>query len=308
MNSLLAAFLFAVLFACGLAVSLLPRRLELALGRALGRLAMHLAPSRRRVAEENMRRCLPELSPKGRARLLRENFEHYGVLALEILHMFSPISGHYRRYTARVARLEGFEHWKRAADRGKGVLFVSAHLANWEFAAGAAALKGIPITITTRYLKPKWLHRKMEATRLSTGVRALYQPRTLPGVLRALRANEAVTFVMDQYAPPPMGIWAVFFGAKVHTLAAVGSIAQRTGAAIITAKQRRTPDGIVHIVLEPEVDLGDAAGDPDKATQILVSRVEKWIREEPSQWLWVHRRFKNAVWPDSAAAVSSRAS
>ncbi len=269
---------------------------------------MLLAPSRRRIAEENMRRCLPELSQEQRARLLRENFEHYGVLALEILHMFSPIPGHYRRYAARVARLEGFEHWNRAADKGKGVLFVSAHLANWEFAASAAALKGIPITITTRFLKPKWLHRKMEAARLSTGVRALYQPRTLPGVLRALRANEAVTFVMDQYAPPPMGTWAVFFGAKVHTLAAVGSIAQRTGAAIIPAKQRRTPDGIVHIVLEPELDLGNAAGDPDKAAQILVSRVEKWIREEPRQWLWVHRRFKNAVWPDSAAAVSPRAS
>ncbi|HVC09636.1 MAG TPA: hypothetical protein VNH15_06835 [Elusimicrobiota bacterium] len=308
MNPLLSAFLRGILFALGSAVSLLPRSLELPLGRALGRLAAHVLVARRRIAEDNIRRCLPELTPEQQKKLLRENFEHYGILALEILHMFSPIPGHYRRYTARVTRLDNFEHWKRAADRGKGVLFVSAHLANWEFAAGAAALNGIAITITTRYLKPKWLHRKMEATRLSTGVRALYQPRTLPGVLRALRANEAVTFVMDQYAPPPMGTWAVFFGAKVHTLAAVGSIAQRTGAAIIPAKQRRTPDGIVHIVFDPAVDLGDAAGDPDKATQILVSRVEKWIREEPSQWLWVHRRFKNAVWPDSGPAVSSRAS
>ena len=308
MNPFLAALIFAVLFACGFAASLLPRPLELALGRMLGRLAMRLAPSRRRIAEENMRRCLPELSPEKRARLLRENFEHYGILTLEILHMFSPLPGHYRRYAARVARLEGFEGWKKAHDKGKGVLFVSAHLANWELMAAAGAMAGIPLTMVTRHLKPEWLHRRVEKMRLSVGVRALYQPRTLPGILKGLRAKESIGFVMDQYAPPPMGSWAVFFGARVHTLAAVGSLAQRTGAAIIPVLQRRDSNGLVRVVIEPELGLGEAAGDPDKATQILVSRVEKWIREEPAQWLWVHRRFKNAVWPDSAEAVSSRTS
>jgi len=306
LNPLLSAFLRGILFACGSAVSVLPRSLELPLGRALGRLAARVMIARRRVAEDNIRRCLPELTPERQKKLLRENFEHYGILALEMLHMFSPIPGHYRRYAARVARFEGLEHWKRAAQKGKGVLFVSAHLANWEFAACAAAMSGVPMTIITRHLKPEWLHRKMEKTRLSVGVRALYQPRTLPGILRALRANESVAFIMDQYAPPPMGTWAVFFGARVHTLAAVGSLAQRTGAAIIPSFQRRTPDGIVHVVLEPELELGEAARDPDQATQVLVSIAENWIRREPSQWLWVHRRFKSAVWPD-AAAVPSKA-
>jgi KDO2-lipid IV(A) lauroyltransferase len=136
----------------------------------------------------------------------------------------------------------------------------------------------------------------MERARLSVGVKAAYQPRTLPTIMKALRAGESVGFVLDQYAPSPMGVPVVFFGARVDTLAAVGSLAERTGAAIIPVLQRRKADGRVHISIEPELVLGTARNDPREATQILASKVETWIRLNPVEWLWGHRRFKNAVW------------
>lgn len=264
------------------------------MGRALGRVLLLAEPRRRSIALENMRRCLPEWDDRRLQALLRENYEHYGVLALELAHMLAPLEGHYRGYVRRVARVEGLEHWEQARLRGKGALFCSAHLANWELAAASGALQGMPVTIVTRRLKPAWLHAWMEKARRSTQVRCAYQPRTMPTVLKALRDGGGVVFVMDQYMPPPMGEPTLFFGVQVDTLAALAPLARRTGAAILPVRQVRRADGIVRIIIEPEVVLGD---DDKSDNQRLAAIVEGWIRSEPAQWLWVHRRFKNVDWP-----------
>lgn len=288
-----SAPLWLALNAAALAASFLPRRIEMLLGPPLGRLLLAVDWKRRHIADENIRRCLPDLSDERRRSLIRENYEHYGLLILEYLHLFSPLSGHYRRYAERVRALEGFEHYKKAADKGKGVIFLGCHLGNWEIQPASGALGGIPVTVITRHVEPEWLHRKLEAARLSVGVRAAYQPRTLPTVMKALRKGESVGFVLDQYAAPPSGLKVRFFGVKVDTLAAVGPLAQRTGAAVVPVVTHRDDKGILHTRIEPEMDLGHALGDQKKSTQILADKVEAWIRANPAQWLWVHRRFKN---------------
>ncbi|MFI5361352.1 MAG: lysophospholipid acyltransferase family protein [Elusimicrobiota bacterium] len=298
MNPVVAVLLRIPLHGLGLFVAVLPRSWECALGRALGRAALRVDGKRRAIAEENIRRCLPELGPEGWARVLRANAEHYGVLALEIAHMFTPIPGHWRAYVARTARVEGIENWEKAHARGKGELFCSAHLANWEFAAAAGAIGGMKVMIVTRKTKPLWLHEWLEKVRLTTGVTCAYQPRTVPAVMKRLRDGEGVVFVLDQYMPPPMGEPTRFFGVLVDTLAAVAPLARRTGAAIIPVRQVRGDDGIVRIIVDPEIALGD----DDKAdNQRIIHMIESWIRAVPGQWLWVHRRFKHVDWSDRRA-------
>lgn len=305
MNPVFSLILRGLLGALSSAATVMPRSWELTLGPALGRLALRLDRRRRLIAEENIRRCLPELAPAAREKLLRENFEHYGVLFFELLHMFSPLPGHYRRYAERTATLEGIEHWRRAHEKGKGVLFVSAHLGNWELMAGLGAMHGIPLTIVTRHLKPEWLHLEMLEARRSVDFGCFFNDENpARKILGALRKGESVGFVMDQYAPPPTGVRAPFFGIQVDTLAAVGTFAERAGAAIIPVYQRRDASGTVRVVIEPELDLGEARKDPVASTALLSRRTEEWIRREPAQWLWAHRRFKGVAWPDEV--VDSR--
>ncbi len=295
MNPILALLLRLPLHGLGLFVTVLPRRAELALGRALGRAALLADPKRARIARDNIRRCLPELGPDGAEALLRANYEHYGMLVLELAHMLSPVPGHWRAYAERNSRLEGFENWTRAHDKGRGTLFCTAHLANWELMAAGGALAGIPVLMTTRRLKPAWLDRWMEKTRLSTGARCVYQPRTMPAVMKGLRAGAAVGFVVDQYMVPPMGQKLRFFGVSVDTLGAIAPLARRTGAAIVPVRQLRGPDGVVTVSFEPELPLD---GTDAEVNQRLVDRVEAWIRERPSEWLWAHRRFKHVDWSE----------
>lgn len=295
MNPVVALLLRIPLHGLGLLVWLLPRSAELALGRGLGRIAVRVDPRRARIARDNIRRCLPELGPAGWESLLRANYEHYGVLVLELAHIFAPVPGHWRAYVARNTRLDGLRDWQKAHDKGRGTLFCGAHLANWEMMAAAGAMAGIPITMTTRQLKPEWLHRWMERARLSTGVRCVYQPRTMPAVLRGLRAGAAIGFVIDQYMVPPMGQKLRFFGVEVDTLAVVAPLARRTGAAITPVRAVRDPGGPVRVLFEPEFPL---AGTDDEVNQALADRVERWVRERPAEWLWAHRRFKNVDWSD----------
>lgn len=294
MNPVLALLLRVPLHGIGLLVTPLPRGLELALGRLLGKLFLALDWKRRHIGRENMRRCLPELGDAELEALLRANYAHYGVLFFELLHMYSPWPGHWRAYASRNSRVEGVEHVRAALAAGKGYLIYGGHSANWELGSAAGGLAGIHPMIVTRRLKPAWLHDWMEAQRLSTGVACAFQPRTMPSILKQLKRGHGVGFVLDQYMPPPMGEPMRFFGATVHTLAAVAPLAKRTGAAVIRADNWRTPEGIVRVRFCPaEPPVADEKAD----NQRYIDNLEADIRKAPEQWLWIHRRFKDAVWP-----------
>ncbi len=304
MNPILSLLLWIILTGAGFVVSFLPRTLEIKLGKALGHFLLIIGGARKRIAVENIKRCLPELSPPMQAELLRKNFEHYGILALELLHMFSPFPNHYLKYVRKIAAVEGLENWQKAHEQGHGVLFISAHLANWEIMAVIAALKGVPVTIITRQLKPEWLDKKITSLRSSAGCGSAYKDQRLTAVLKGLHNQKSIGFVLDQYIAPPAGIAVKFFTAQVHTFGVFGLFSKRAKAPIVPVFQTRDEKGIIHVVFEPAIHPEDIPEDPKEFTQSLSLKVEGWIRKNPAQWLWVHRRFKNAVWEDAPVEIN----
>ena len=295
--SLWSVPLRVLLFVLGSGVACLPRALEIRLGAALGRLVLACGGFKRKTAEENLRHCFPELGAAERLLLLRRNYGHYGILFFEFLHFFTPWEGHFRRYAERISRLEGYDNWKKAHDRGNGVLFVASHVGFWEMLAAAGGLAGMEPVVVTTVIKPPWLHEAITACRRSTGVRHAFHPGSARTVMQALRDGLSVAFMNDQYAPPPMGMPVTFFGVKVNTLAAIAPLARRTEAAVLPVSSFRGEDGIVRVVIEPELELGETLDDTEATTQLLAAKVESWVRLHPEQWLWIHRRFKNVTWP-----------
>ncbi|MEK7859707.1 MAG: hypothetical protein AAB320_11270 [Elusimicrobiota bacterium] len=302
-----SAPLWVLVTAAAVAVAALPRRLEVLLGRLIGRLMLLVAGGRRRITIENLGRCLPELSDAQRALLLRRNFEHFGILLFEMLHMFCPVPGHFRRYVQRISVLSGgaLGHWKKAHAKGKGVIYAGNHVGNWEVVAAQGGLHGMDMMIVTRNLTPVWVHQAMERARLSVAVQAALPPKTLPTVLKALRKEMSVVFAMDQYAPPDAGgIKARFFGYRVDTLGAIALIARKTGAAVLPGSSYRDEAGLIHVFVDAEIELSGAAGDLEKSTQLIVDRTESYIRAHPEQWTWGHRRFKHVDWNDRLPAAA----
>lgn len=283
-------------------LSLLPRALFLLVGRGLGRLLAALN-FRAHVARENIQRAFPEWNEERRTGFVREAYGELGVLFLEILRSFYRFD----RWIERLADSEGQEHLDAALAQGKGVFVMTAHLGNWEvLTASGPALFRTPVTMVTKELKPHWLHRVVSVTRELLGIKMACEPRTMQGILRALKKKEIVGFVMDQYTGAPVGARVPFFGVPVGSHTALATLALRTEAPVVPAIAVRKPDGRYLIRFEPAlatIDTGDQESSVLANTAAYVAITEKWVREFPAQWLWIHRRWKGDLSPLPPGAV-----
>jgi len=279
-----------------LPLCLIPRPIFLSLGRTFGTIARILG-FRVKIARDNLALAYPEKTPAEREELFRKSFQELGVLSLELLRLFYRFD----KFIENNCTVEGRENLEAARAGGKGVLVLSSHLSNWEvLSASGPVLVNTPVTMVTKRLKPQWLNRVFEITRSLLGVKMAFEPRTMPDIFRALKRNEAVGFVMDQYAGAPLGARVPFFGIPVGSHTALAALAARTGAPVVPAYAVRQAGGRYLIRFEPALKLEereDVKATLIANTALFVRHTEAWIRQYPAQWLWIHRRWKGDLSP-----------
>jgi KDO2-lipid IV(A) lauroyltransferase len=273
----------------------MPGFIQAGLGNALGFL-LRVFKYRAQVIEQNLKYAFPT-EAQTRERVFRQAYSHFGGLVLEILLLFGPMG----KFIERRGELIGVENWRAAIAQGKGAIFLSSHVGNWEMMAATGAMKGpMDLMIVTKHLKPEWLHRAIEKARARVGVKATYEPRTLKDVLRQLKSAQTVGFVLDQYAGPPVGVRVPVFGIPVGTMTAVAFLAKRTGAAVLPVVNFMTREGKTRTEIRPALEW---IKDVDSSREIALNTaryakvMEADIYLHPDQWLWVHRRFKGDLSP-----------
>jgi KDO2-lipid IV(A) lauroyltransferase len=256
------------------------------LGRLYARLLDRLVPRLRRTALRNLALALPELSEAERRRIADGMFVSLGRMAA----IFARLPGLNERNISRWIRYEGREHFQRALERGRGVLFAAAHLGNWELSAFAHGLLSGPMDVVARPLDNPLLERLVRRRRALSGNRILDKKDAARAVLKALKANRAVGILIDQNAAPEEGVFVEFFGLKACAGAAFARLAARSGAAVIPgfALWSEAERRYVLRFYPPVQITGDVAAD----TQRLHRLLESVIRRFPDQWLWMHRRWK----------------
>jgi KDO2-lipid IV(A) lauroyltransferase len=276
--------------------SLSPRSFQLFLGRMLGRV-LKWKKFRQEVVDQNLGLAYPTQNEAFRSSIRSKSYEAMGHLIVEILLLFGP----FRKFILANSRINGVEHWVEAKKRGKGVIFISSHVGNWEVMAATGAIyHGIDIMIVTKHLKPQWIHKAVERARARCGVAGTYEPRTLKDVLRSLGKNGTVGFVMDQYSGPPVGVRVPVFGVPVGTPAAIAALAKRTGATVLPVVSYRDCRGKFTVDIHSELRW-ETNSSPQREIAIntarFAARLEKDIYDHPDQWLWTHRRFKGELGP-----------
>lgn len=270
----------------------LPRPAARAVGMAIGAGAYALLPRLRRVGDQNLRLAYPQWDSAQRTRTLRAAYRNLGLHLAEFCQMRRYTSGSTRSFI----RYGGLEHFLAARARGKGVLVVTGHLGLWELSSFYHSLMGYPMSMVIRRLDNPLVDRLVNGIRCLHGNRVLHKDDFARGLLAAMRKGETVGILMDTNMTPPQGVFVDFFGQAACTASGLARVALRTGAAVLpgflvwnAAEDRYVLEFGERIELERT---GDDEADIVSNTQLFTAAIEKYIRQYPEQWLWVHRRWK----------------
>ncbi len=263
---------------------------RLSVGRALGSAVYFLDARHRRVARKNLEYAFPSLSSRERRAITKGAFLHLGRLLLEILEHDEPTSTLLDR-----CRFEGLEHLKAAAEAGRGYFLVSAHFGNWERVALLQAALGYPLWMITRPLDNPRLETFLAHRRERTGNRVIHKRRAVREMVKGLREGRGIALVIDQNFGEPGRVFVPFFGRPAATTPVLGSLAVRTGAAVLPVFSYPETGGRYRVVYGPSLTVpstGDPEADALAVTAAATARIEEAVRACPTAWFWMHRRWR----------------
>ncbi len=277
-------------------LSLLPLGPALWLGSAAGKLAYWLAPTQRRLALEHLAIAFPDKSDAERQAIARASFVHLGQAAMEVAAVRS-LDRRLEEYVSIDAA--GERLMREAKESGRGLLFATGHMGNWELFGRRIARAGFECVAVARRSWDTRIDDLVSSFRASGGVETLWRedPGAGRALLKALRQGKVLGILIDQDTRV-QGVFVPFFGRPALTPRAVADLALRFKAPLFVGwSRRREPGKGSGYLLEVEA----VAYDPDpvdreaevlKLTAFCTARFEAAIRRRPSEWVWVHRRWK----------------
>jgi KDO2-lipid IV(A) lauroyltransferase len=274
---------------------LLPFGAQVRIGAFFGRCLYHLAPSRRHIAETNIRLCFPELDARAQRELVRETFESSGISLLEIgLAWWGRDS-----QLAPLAHIEGLEHLQHALAEGKGVILLSAHFTCLEI-GGRLLARHQPFAVVYRRQNNPLLEAVTKHSRETHFQRAI--PRTdTRALVRALRDGLACWYAPDQDFGRKKSVFAPFLGVQAATLPSTSRLAKLSAAPVVPFFPQRLPSGAGYrLIIQAPLENFPCDDEVADATRINAI-IEAQVRAAPEQYLWLHRRFRTR--PEGEALV-----
>ena len=277
---------------CAAVIRVVPDSIAYGFGRLVSTLVYFADATHRRTTLANLERVYGhETTPAERRRLARRIFRNLGYNFVE----FCRIPALSREPLDSFATVEGFENAERAVERGKGVLFISGHIGNWELMGPLGSLLGLPLSLVVRPIDSPEFDNLVESYRQSHGTGIIEKKRAALSIIRQLRRGECIGLLVDQ-RPHRDALVVDFMGHPASTTTVPAEIAIRTGAAVIPAYAVRERPGHVRLVFEPELELqrsDDLESDVIENTRRFQNVIERIVRRYPDQWFWPHRRWKS---------------
>jgi KDO2-lipid IV(A) lauroyltransferase len=251
-------------------------------------------------ARANLAAAYQQMPPAEREEIVREMWDNLGRNIAEYAHLRKLSIGGAR---PRI-ELAGLENYENARATGKGIIFISAHIANWEMMPFAATQYGVEGAVVYRPVNnpfvDRWLVRERQANgpkeQIAKGAQGTRRIFTL------LRAGKSIFILVDQKTNE--GVAAPFFGRDAMTTPAPAALALKLGALLVPISNERLSGAHFRMTAHPMIEFepsGDHARDVLALTTRINEAIERCVRYRPSQWLWIHRR-----WPKPGERPRSR--
>lgn len=302
------------LYAAWLVMGALPVDLNSAVWGALGRTIGPLLPVSRR-ARRNIARAFPDMSPKEIREVVRGMWDNVGRVVGEWPSLASlwdddlreqvlstgvdrirALSAEERPLVVRGRRIEivGAENFIDMLDRGGPALYFSAHYGNWEISPLGAARFGLPVAVVFRAPNNPYVLPLLRRFRRGMGEMLAKGPAGAIATGRVLERGGRVGMLVDQKYN--RGIPIPFFGRPAMTSPALAKLAWHFRCPVYGIRVERTGGAHFRVTIEPPTPLPRTENEKAFVVELMTritGIVERWIRERPEQWLWLHRR-----WPD----------
>jgi len=225
------------------------------------------------IAKDNIEKVFP--AKAGDQEFLNEIWSNFGRTVAEYPHLTKiypesvKIVGEYPKST-------------------RPVVYFSAHLANWEIMGVLGAkLEKRKLLMAQRPQNNIWVRAIVSLWRSKAHIVTVPKGRTLVREFsEVLRKNGAIAVLIDQR---DRGDTIRFFNrpALVNTL--VASLALKHNALVVPTRIARINNEYT-FTIEPPLKYPRNIT-PLALTQKMYERIEEWITQTPSQWLWFHRRW-----------------
>lgn len=263
-----------------------------------GRLLYRYLPYRKSVIMGNIDQVFKDtLNSKQKKHLARAFYSH---LAKSLKEMFLMRFISLKKLEEKVD-IVGVENVGSVLEQGRGVLILTGHFGNWEYApiGGILNFKELQgkFHFIRRTLGNKFIERILFKRYYNAGLNVIPKKNSLEKVIDVLEKNHAVVFVLDQHASIVNrdGVAADFFGKKAGTYRSLASFSRHTGVPVIPAAGYRLENGRHVLEFHKPIPWEDC----DSAKEALVKNttnynkaLEQLILAHPEQWLWLHKRWK----------------
>lgn len=245
-----------------------------------------------RVADSNLRYAMPDLKAGDRSQVIRAVWDNIGRAAGELPHL-----GKLQRTAAGPGwEISGEDILRAQVAKGGPAIFFSGHIGNWEMLPPILARVGIPMASFYRALANPEVNAAVNDLRLkAAGVDLPMFPKGATGARGAfahLRRGGYLGMLVDQKMND--GIAVDFFGRPAMTAPALAALALRFRCPVIPGRIRRIGPARFRLEVEPPLPLphlGDRHSDIASLMSLVNQVIERWIRDEPGSWLWLHRRW-----------------
>jgi len=280
---LIHEIIYVSVLAASFIAGVMPARVGHGLAWVLGSIFYALMPQRRRVMAANYAPVLGLSPDDGRVRRIgRLSYRNF------VRYLFDFVALPHRS----VEEIDGMvdlrigEDFDAARALGKGMIYVSAHFGNMDYAGIAAVRHIVPMTVVADMLQPKKLMDRLVEFRGKKGLKIVYLAQAPRAILQALKKNEAVAFLLDVGCKRDGGIPVTFFGRRTMFPAGPALLAMRTGAPIVVGYGLVVGNRIEVHSYPPifAVSTGHKDDDARACSQMIVQHFEDFIRRYPEQW------------------------
>jgi len=237
------------------------------------------------LARRNLHQIFPKMSEEELTRTMAEVWDKLGRVVGEFPHL--------KQITAQRLEIIGAEYVEAMRTDGKPGILISAHFGGWELSGPIAQHLGLPVHVIYRAANNPWVENLFRKGR---GIAAeSFIAKGSPGARKALRVlsdGGHLGMLVDQKMND--GISVPFLGREAMTAPAVAHFALKYHCPVVPGRIERLQGAHFRVTFEPPIiqtETGNRDHDARAMMLAINEMIERWVRQKPGQWLWLHQRW-----------------